>query len=189
MVSGTQVTHADSPSLPPSLPPSLLALEIHLFPGRSRPPSCTRTAKTPPAAGRERAGGREGAAAARMTGGTAATPTRQAITRSTPSLPSTTPITTSTTKVPPSLPPSLPPCNGCSPCCFFPSFPPSLPPLLPPGVQEFGVIGEEIYSRMDIEAFLMIVRGFQPAGTTEGGKKEGKGGRGEEKIAASRTSC
>lgn len=33
------------------------------------------------------------------------------------------------------------------------------------GVQEFGVIGEEIYSRMDIEAFLMIVRGFQPAET------------------------
>ncbi|EWM21708.1 hypothetical protein Naga_100775g1 [Nannochloropsis gaditana] len=31
------------------------------------------------------------------------------------------------------------------------------------GVQEFGVIGEELYSRMDIEAFLMIVRGFQPA--------------------------
>jgi hypothetical protein len=34
------------------------------------------------------------------------------------------------------------------------------------------VIGEELYSRMDIEAFLMIVRGFQPAGA----RAEGRGG-------------
>jgi len=59
-------------------------------------------------------------------------------------------------------------------------------------VQEFGVIGEEIYSRMDIEAFLMIVRGFQPAGTIEGGIKEVKGRKrrgGEEESAAPWASC
>jgi len=62
---------------------------------------------------------------------------------------------------------------------FLPFLPPA-PGFLRPeplpfsltGVQEFGVIGEELYSRMDIEAFLMIVRGFQPAGA----RAEGRGG-------------
>ena len=42
------------------------------------------------------------------------------------------------------------------------------------------MIGEEIYSRMDIEAFLMIVRGFQPAGK-EGGRERG-GGKAANKL-------
>ena len=30
------------------------------------------------------------------------------------------------------------------------------------GIPEFGLIGEEVYARKDIEAFLMVVRGYQP---------------------------